>query len=656
MEEKRTLLALVLSFLVIFVWFKFIYAPTREAGREPGPQSPKTAEQPEGKAPGKEPSARPDPSRPEETDETTPTTPEPKEQPSPEPGPEPEREEALKPQELDEADRPPEIAVEVTTVDTDFVRVALTNRGAALQSLTLKGYFADVENKEPLTLLREFQPRTHSLVLLDAEGKWGWGSWVYERVSDVPEDGARKVVYRTSLLNKRIEVTKTYRFKKQERDFGLEIGFRNLTDAPLEQSFVLRGAAGIVPEFKQCPRGGAPCIDPKNTQMNLRAVVGPAGEDSPEAARIQQVAKALEKGNPVFEGQALVPWVAVENRYFAAVLMADQKNPAPAQGAIAELLKDQEEQQNLAVGLKFATLKLPAREERVLRFRFISLPKKTDELAKYEGLSGLLSYGWFGGISAFFLAILHFFYPIVRNYGIAIILLTVLVRLMLHPLSRKSQTSMHRMQKLAPKMKTLREMYKDDKQKLNQEMMNLYREHNVNPMGGCLPMLLQLPVFIGLWRGLSQSIELRHNGFLWIRDLTRPDALLCLPGTFPVIGNELNLLPLLMLGAMIWQQKMAPKSEDPQAQQQQKMMAWMPIIFVFIFYSMPSGLTLYIFTSTLLGMGEQKLIKRKLAHESTDDEPSPPQSPPSTPTKAGQSSKKSGGKGKKPKSGRKGKK
>jgi len=168
-------------------------------------------------------------------------------------------------------------------------------------------------------------------------------------------------------------------------------------------------------------------------------------------------------------------------------------------------------------------------------------------------------------------------------------------------------------------MKELREKHKDDKPRLNQEMMKLYKQQGVNPMGGCLPMLVQLPVLIGLYGALYASVDLRQASFNlipwtgWINDLSAPDALFILPSRIPVLGWSINLLPLLMIVAMLWQQKLTPQSQDPQAQQTQQIMKFMPLVFGFIFYSMPSGLVLYFLTSTAIGVAESKLIRRHLA-------------------------------------------
>lgn len=163
-------------------------------------------------------------------------------------------------------------------------------------------------------------------------------------------------------------------------------------------------------------------------------------------------------------------------------------------------------------------------------------------------------------------------------------------------------------------MEKLKVQYKADPKKLNKEIMELYKKYSINPMSGCLPMLLQMPIFIALYQALMKSIELRNAHFLWIRDLSSPEAI-PLPISFPIIGNTINLLPLIMIAAMVIQQKVSTKSmgsavTEEQKQQQKMMLIMMPIIFGFIFYNMPSGLVLYWVVNTVLTIVEQRATLR----------------------------------------------
>ena len=183
----------------------------------------------------------------------------------------------------------------------------------------------------------------------------------------------------------------------------------------------------------------------------------------------------------------------------------------------------------------------------------------------------------------------------------ALLLLTCCVSLLLFPLSFKSLSSMRKLQELQPHIEKVRTQHKDNPQKLNKEIMEIYRRYKVNPMGGCFPMLLQMPIFIALYQTLMRSVELKGAQFLWIKDLSMPDAAFHLPFTMPFLGNAINILPILMIGAMIIQQKMSQvKTSAAQTEQQKMMSTVMPVVFGVIFYSLPSGLVLYWLTNTLL--------------------------------------------------------
>lgn len=210
--------------------------------------------------------------------------------------------------------------------------------------------------------------------------------------------------------------------------------------------------------------------------------------------------------------------------------------------------------------------------------------------------------GIFGWINLALIKSLNLLYSFCRNYGIAIILLTIFIKLIFYPLTRKSFRSMKHMQELQPKIAVLKEKFKDNQKKLQQETMALYKREKVNPLGGCLPMLIQLPIFIGLYRTLSNAYELIHAKFFWIQSLSEPDKLFMIP--FNGTEYPLNILPLIMGITMFVQQKMS--SADPQ---QQKMMMFMPIIFTFILYNLPSGLVLYWTLSNLLSIIQQHYAK-----------------------------------------------
>jgi YidC/Oxa1 family membrane protein insertase len=210
----------------------------------------------------------------------------------------------------------------------------------------------------------------------------------------------------------------------------------------------------------------------------------------------------------------------------------------------------------------------------------------------------VLGFGW----------LLRALYSIVPNYGVAIILLTIMVRIVTMPLTNRQMRSMERMRRLQPKVKELQDKHSDDRQKQSEEMMKLYRTEGVNPLGGCFPMLLQLPVFIGLFYALRSSIELRQAPFVgWINDLSAPETLFVVPG----LEIPIRVLPIVMGVSMVVQQKLTPTaSADPA--QARMMMTIMPIMMTVLFYQFASGLVLYWFVSNILAITHQLLIGRKI--------------------------------------------
>jgi YidC/Oxa1 family membrane protein insertase len=212
---------------------------------------------------------------------------------------------------------------------------------------------------------------------------------------------------------------------------------------------------------------------------------------------------------------------------------------------------------------------------------------------------------------------LKLFHHISSNWGVDIILLTVAIRVLFLPMSIKSQRSMMRLQRLQPQVERLREKFTGDKERLNREMVDLYKRNHVNPMGGCAPMLLQLPIFIGLYSALLNAIELRHAPFFgWITDLSRPDCL-HIPG-MPVVPYidcaGIPVLVLLMGLSTFLQQKMMPQAADPN---QQKMMMFTPIIFTIMLVKFPAGLSLYYFSSNVLGIIQQYFLNREFKQATT---------------------------------------
>jgi YidC/Oxa1 family membrane protein insertase len=285
-------------------------------------------------------------------------------------------------------------------------------------------------------------------------------------------------------------------------------------------------------------------------------------------------------------------------------LLPDQPSQANARFVVFE------RSQSGAVELFFDPVEVPPGQSVAREFRGYVGPK---EVSRLEAIGGNaidsidMGWWWVAPLAHFFNSVLGVLYSVIPNYGIAIILLTIMVRLATAPLTIKQMRSMERMRRLQPRIKALQQKYADDKPKQSEEMMRLYKQEKVNPLGGCVPMLLQFPVFIGLYYALRSSIHLRHAPFFgWIDDLSAPDLLMELPG----IGVPIRVLPLLNGATMFLQQKITPMQADPA--QARMMMIVMPIMMTVIFYQFPSGLVLYWMMSSVLAVAHQLLIGRKM--------------------------------------------
>jgi YidC/Oxa1 family membrane protein insertase len=306
-----------------------------------------------------------------------------------------------------------------------------------------------------------------------------------------------------------------------------------------------------------------------------------------------------------------VTWIGTRNKYFALAIIPRSKESKRASMEGTRIsLPDNGAKENYSVALEMPYL---GNEGETDRFTVFLGPLDFDIIKKYDiGLENMMSLGaaWIiRPISEYvIIPIFKFLRMFIPNYGVVLIIFSILIKIVLHPLTRSSMKSMQKMQALQPMMNEVREKYKDDPQKMNQQIMRLYKEYGVNPAGGCLPLLLQLPILYALWAVFSSAIELRQASFvLWIKDLSIPDVIMKLPFRIPIFNiDELSGLALLMGVTMFIQQKMSVK--DPR----QKMMVWMmPILLTLMFNAFPSGMNLYYFVFNLLSIGQQAWINKQ---------------------------------------------
>ena len=300
-----------------------------------------------------------------------------------------------------------------------------------------------------------------------------------------------------------------------------------------------------------------------------------------------------------------VQFLALRDRYFCGIIEPMGNNNYT--GFIKKISPQESE-----VGLIAAQITLLPGQKTNQRFRIYLGPQDLQIIkqAKLEW-SAVMYYGTFDFIAHLLLQLIEFIYRLVHNWGLAIIVLSVLIYFMLYPLSIKQMRSMKEMQALQPRIEELKKAHKDNPQKLNKEIMELYREHKVNPLGGCLPMILQIPIFFALYQALIRSIALKGARFLWIKDLSKPDSLFSLPASFPV--KEINLLPILMMLIMLVQQKITSRNlaGSGSSEQQKLMLILMPVMFLFIFYAMPAGLVLYWLVNSILMLVYQFKMNRQ---------------------------------------------
>lgn len=315
-----------------------------------------------------------------------------------------------------------------------------------------------------------------------------------------------------------------------------------------------------------------------------------------ETDRLEFNAKKLNEAQSYKEG---LKWIAQEDKYFFAALV-------PQTGmdeAKVWKIKDS------------PVIAFKARPG-INSFILYAGPKEYDRLKSLNvGLEHIVDFGFFSVIAVPLFWVLKLFYNFVGNYGWAIVLLTVIIRIPFIPLVNKSQKAMKKMQDIQPRMAEIREKYKKDPQRMQKETMELYKKYKVNPLGGCLPILLQIPIFFALYKILLIAIELRGAPFmLWIKDLSAPDTLFGhIPSWFPLIGGfAAGPLPILMGISTFIQQKMTPSSMDPR---QAKIMLLMPIVFTFIFLNFASGLVLYWLMNNVFSIAQQFYANKKLAKE-----------------------------------------
>ncbi len=570
--ERRTLLAIILAILVL-VFFQWLSQKT-----QPPPQ----------------PTVPPQ-------EEVIPTQP----IPTPEEKPEEKPEEPLTAEVLGDTQ------LRSVAVETDLFSVSFTNQGGRIYSWKLKNYFDD--EKQPLELVFK---RMRNMGFLPLEVFIEGEEELSRKINNALFLCDKQELLLTTAASPRKEgqitfrygdgsgllVEKTFTFYPQS--YLVQIQLKITPEQLLPKSYIMLG-----PHLGNRTDGGRRGFFGGAYRGIVQSVINADNK----IQRVRKLSSPISQGEmkyQLFPGN--IQWVGMEDNYFMATfipaeqikeaivltretgLPGENGSPAVLTSMMAGVsLDDLTEQGKLYIG-----------------------PKDYELLSELGmGLKYVINFGFFGFIGKPMFYALKFFYRYVHNYGVAIIILTVLIKLLFWPLTRKSFYSMKKMQELQPKMKAVRDKYKRYKQdpamrqKMNQEIMSLYRQEGVSPMGGCLPMLLQLPVLWAIYSLLIVSIELRQAPFFgWIQDLSRKDPY--------------YITPIVMGITMLIQQRMTPTTGDPA---QARMFKLMPIFFTFLFLSFPSGLVLYWLVNNVLTIGQQHLINIKEEQKSPKSRRSPQQ-------------------------------
>lgn len=478
------------------------------------------------------------------------------------------------------------------TIQTPSLRAALSTVGGRLLHLQLHDYRTTVDPSSPPLEIVNFGEDGDAPLGLMLRGTppappWSDEQLVYKPSQTelvVPPGGSAEVRL-SAVTPDGVEIEKSFRF--DAKGFGFEVGVKVVDPQHRYSEVGLRWTHRPTP------------IQSRYAFHGPEALVGGKllhfSDDELKQGKIfPDASTARDQAPPIH-------WAGYADSYFLSAIAPRENDPA-------RLWVKKESAEITSEVLIPATA-----AEKSYPFTIYTGPKDLHALeAVGHHLTRTVDLGWFGFVAEPMLHVLKLFHTATRNYGIDIILLTVLVKLVTVPLTQKSYKSMQEMQKLQPQMKRLQEKYADDREALNREVMELYRRHNVNPLGGCLPMLVQMPIFIGLYNALLSAVELRHAAFLgWMNDLSAPDRLppLTQAPFATVAGVEVRIpvLTLLMGASMLIQQRMTPQMGDPV---QQRMMMIMPLVFTVMFINFPSGLALYWLVNNVLTIAQQVYVQR----------------------------------------------
>ena len=472
------------------------------------------------------------------------------------------------------------------TVDTPLYQARISENGAVFYSFLLKNFSESVAQDSPLKQI------------LTGDESFGVGQIGFTGKSI---SGLDKAIFAAELTSDQVKVTDSSREVKflwrSEDGILIEKIYKFTPDSyAIGMSVTVKNGSGRGLQDKLFVALNSKAPGDKR----MYAFEGPSAliNDTLEEIKIKKL-----KDQDTFEGK--IKWIALQSRYFMSGLIPDQVEEASLHLSL-------ESEKFMAARYRQPETAIQPGNQYTYTYQIFMGPKRMQELRQVgNDLDKLINFGWFDFIAKPCVWLMNVFYSVIPNYGVAIIILTLLVKILLWPLGQKSYKSMSEMKKIQPLMKEIREKYKNDKKKMNEEVMGLYRTYKINPLGGCLPMVVQLPVFFALYRMLYEAIELRHaHFFLWINDLAAPDRLFNFDFSIPFMEPPYGIpvLTLVMGASMLLQQKMSPPMGDAT---QAKMMMFMPVVFTFIFINFSSGLVLYWLTNNILSIAQQYYTQKK---------------------------------------------
>ncbi len=519
--------------------------------------------------------------------------------------------------------------------------VTLTSRGAAVKQIQLTDpRYVKLQKDQhkvhpPLVVVgdNDVKPQTFSLEVPQVNADLDQLSW--ELVELSPAEGPHSVaVFQIAVED--LEITKRYELPTVEVKNGIrneapaysmkvDLTFHNLGRQPRVVNYVLQGPTGL------------PLENVENTQKFRDVVVGfldSSGAVDNELMTGKSIVDKFIADGKGEEWKRPMKYIGIDAQFFAALIYpaADQTQTPYTKSATQELIRqNQAEKEKSEIGVQLTSVDLPlegakaadGKNSATHEYNLFAGPKRDDVLP--AGSAKVIDFGWFHWISRPMLSLLKGFHSVFGSWGISIICLTIVVRSAMFPISIRQARSAAKMQALQPEIAAIKEKYGKDKEKLARAQMELFRKHGYNPAAGCLPLFLQLPIFMGLYQALNHAVDLRMASFLWIDNLAAPDALFRMPFSLPLIGQNFNLLPIITTSLFYVQQKMfmPPPANEEQAMQQ-KMMNFMMIFMGVMFYKVPAGLCVYFIASSLWGMGEKKLLPKAKPGAPAEPPPSDP--------------------------------